>query len=222
MIIVLLGPPGAGKGTIAGEIQKRIDVPVISTGDVLRSVIQEGTDLGKEVQQYVTSGKLVPDSLIIEITEKRIKQKEFQEGFMFDGFPRTIQQGRALESLNQKLEKRIDQVFYYEASYKTIIERLSSRRVCSQCGAIHNLDYNPPRVAGRCDTCGGKLIQREDDKEKTIKRRLEVYNNETLPLVDYYYKKNIITRINANRDVPYRFRDTWQRLRALNLVEKNL
>jgi adenylate kinase len=218
MIIVLLGPPGAGKGTIAGEIQKRIEIPVLSTGDVLRNVIQKGTDLGKEVQRYLKSGKLVPDSLIMEITEEKIRQKEFQKGFMFDGFPRTIQQGKALESLSQRLENNIDQVFYFEASYKTIIERLSSRRVCSQCGAIHNLDYNPPKVAGHCDKCGGRLVQREDDKKETIKKRLEVYNNETLPLVDYYYKREIITTINADRDVEYRFRDTWERLKELDLL----
>jgi adenylate kinase len=218
MIIVLLGPPGAGKGTIAGEIQKRIEIPVLSTGDVLRNVIQKGTDLGKEVQQYLKSGKLVPDSLIMEITEEKIRQKEFQNGFMFDGFPRTIQQGKALESLNHKLENNIDQVFYFEASYKTIIERLSSRRICSQCGAIHNLDYNPPKIAGHCDKCGGGLVQREDDKEETIKKRLEVYNDETLPLVDYYYKREIITTINADRDVEYRFRDTWEKLKELDLL----
>jgi adenylate kinase len=219
MIIILLGPPGAGKGTIAEEIKKKIDIPVISTGDVLRNVIQKGTDLGKKAQEYVHSGKLVPDSLIMEIIEKRIQQEEYQEGFMFDGFPRTVQQGKALESLNEKLGKRIDQVFYFKASHEVIIERLSSRRVCSQCGATHNINYNPPKIADQCDKCGGKLIQRDDDKEETIKKRLEVYNNETLPLVDYYYERGIITKIDADRDVEDRFKDTWERLIELGLVE---
>ncbi len=222
MIIILLGPPGAGKGTIANEIRKKIEIPVVSPGDVLRSAIQEGTGLGKEVQKYVNAGKLVPDDLVVKITEERIRQKEYQQGFMFDGFPRTIQQGHALESLNQRLEKRLDQVFYFQASYETIAERLSSRRVCSQCGAIHNLNYNPPRIADRCDVCGGKLVQRDDDQEETIKKRLEVYNNETLPLVDYYYEQKILTRIDANRDVEYRFKDTWERLMELNLLKGNL
>jgi adenylate kinase len=218
MIIVLLGPPGAGKGTIAKEINKKVEIPVISPGNVLRSAIQEGTDLGKKVQEYVNAGKLAPDHLIVKITEEKIKQKEYQRGFMFDGFPRTIQQGQILDSLSLRLEKRIDQVFYFEASHNVIIERLSSRRICSQCGATHNLNYNPPKIADRCDECGGKLIQRDDDKEETIKERLNVYKKETLPLVDYYYEKKILTKINADRDVEYRIEDTWKRITELGLL----
>lgn len=218
MIIILLGPPGAGKGTIAGEIRKKIDIPAISTGDILRNAIQEETDLGKEAKKYVNSGKLVPDHLIIKIVENRIKQKDCQEGFIFDGFPRTIQQASALDTLIQRLGKKIDQVFYFEASFHVINQRLSARRVCSECGKIYNLDYNPSRIKGKCDRCGGDLIQRDDDKEETIKRRLQVYNRETLPLVNYYQEKCILTKINADQDVEERFREVWGKLTEMNLV----
>ena len=222
MILILLGPPGAGKGTIAVEIKKEIDIPVIATGDILRNAIHDGTELGKEVQKYVNSGKLVADHLIMKIIEKRIKQEDCQNGFIFDGFPRTIRQAQALDSLNQRLGKQIDQVYYFETSYDVIIERLSARRVCSKCGTIYNLNYVPPNIAHQCDKCGGKLIQRDDDKEETIKKRLEVYNNETLPVVEYYYKKNIITKINGDQDVQERFKVLWRRLVELGFAEKKL
>jgi len=220
MIIILLGPPGAGKGTIAGEIKKKIDIPIISTGDILRNAIQDSTELGKEVQVYVNSGKLVPDHLIMRIVENRINQKDCMEGFMFDGFPRTIQQAQELDLLVQQLKKKIDQVFYFEASHNVIIERLSARRVCTKCNAIYNLNYDPPKVADKCDACGGKLIQRDDDKEETIKKRLEVFNNETLPLVDYYQENKLLTKINADQDVDDRFREVWKRITELNLTGK--
>src|SRR6056297_733030 len=188
MIIILLGPPGAGKGTIAVEIKKEKDIPIISTGDILRKAIKNGTDLGKEAQSYVNSGKLVPDYLIMKIIEERIKEKDCKKGFMFDGFPRTIQQAEDLDLLFKRVKYNIDQVFYFETSKNTIVERLSDRRVCTKCGAIYNLNYNPPKSKDKCDKCGGELIQRDDDKEETILKRLEVFNGETLPLVNYYQK----------------------------------
>ncbi len=222
MIIILLGPPGAGKGTIAEEIKKNIDIPIIATGDILRSAIQNETDLGKEARRYVNYGKLVPDHLIIKIIENKIQQEDCKDGYIFDGFPRTIQQAQSLDLLNKRLGKKIDQVFYFKTSSNVIIERLSSRRVCSNCGNIYNLSYNPPMVKNRCDKCGGKLIQRDDDKEETIKKRLEVYNNETLPLVKYYSDKKILTKINADQEVEERFKDVWVRLKELNLTEKKV
>ena len=220
MIIILLGPPGAGKGTIAGEIKKENDLPIISTGDILRKAIKNGTDLGKETQSYVNSGKLVPDYLIMKIIEERIKEKDCKKGFMFDGFPRTIQQAEDLDLLFKRLKYNIDQVFYFETSKKTIIERLSDRRVCTKCGAIYNLNYNPPKNKDKCDKCGGELLQRDDDKEETILKRLEVFNDETLPLVDYYQKQNILTKINADQDLDDRFKEVEARLKKLGLVGK--
>jgi len=220
MIIILLGPPGAGKGTIAGEIKKEKDIPIISTGDILRKAIKNGTDLGKEAQSYVNSGKLVPDYLIMKIIEERIKEKDCKKGFMFDGFPRTIQQAEDLDLLFKRLKYNIDQVFYFETSKNTIIERLSDRRVCTKCGAIYNLNYNPPKIKDKCDKCGGELIQRDDDKEETILKRLEVFNDETLPLVDTYQKQNILTTINANQDLDDRFKEVEARLKELGLVGK--
>ena len=220
MIIILLGPPGAGKGTIAGEIKKEKDIPIISTGDILRKAIKNETDLGKEAQSYVNSGKLVPDNLIMKIIEERIKEKDCKKGFMFDGFPRTIQQAADLDLLFKRLKYDIDQVFYFKTSKNIIIERLSDRRVCKKCGAIYNLNYNPPKFKDKCDKCGGELIQRDDDKEETILKRLEVFNDETLPLVDYYQKQNILTKINADQDLDDRFKEVEARLKELGLVGK--
>ncbi len=220
MIIILLGPPGAGKGTIAGEIKKEKDIPIISTGDILRKAIKNGTDLGKEAQSYVNSGKLVPDYLIMKIIEERIKEKDCKKGFMFDGFPRTIQQAEDLDLLFKRLKYNIDQVFYFETSKNTIVERLSDRRVCTKCGAIYNLNYNPPKSKDQCDKCGGELIQRDDDKEETILKRLEVFNGETLPLVNYYQKQNMLTKINADQDLDDRFKEVEARLKELGLVGK--
>ncbi len=222
MIIILLGPPGAGKGTIAGEIKKEKDIPVIATGDILRSAIQDNTDLGKEIQGYVNSGKLVPDHLIMKIVENRIKQKDCYRGFMFDGFPRTILQAQELDLLMHRLNNKINQVFYFETSRNVIIERLSARRVCTKCGTIYNLNYDPPEVTEKCDNCGGELVQRDDDKKETIKKRLEVFNDETLPLVDYYQGKNMLTRINADQDLKDRFKEVWKKLTELGLTGKKL
>ena len=222
MIIILLGPPGAGKGTIAGEINKKINIPVIATGDILRSAVQSGSDLGKEAREYINYGKLAPDHLIMKIIENRIQQEDCKDGYLFDGFPRTIQQAQSLDLLNKQLGRKIDQVFYFRTSYKVIIERLSARRVCSNCGNIYNLSYNPPVVKDRCDKCTGKLLQRNDDKEETIRKRLEVYHSETFPLVKYYSDKGILTSINADQEVEERFKGVWKTLIELDLIEKKV
>lgn len=217
MIIILLGPPGAGKGTIAQEITKDINIPIIATGDILRNAIKNETDLGKQADSYVNSGNLVPDNLIMKIIEERINNGDCQDGFIFDGFPRTIQQAKDLDLMMKRLNIKIDQVFYFETSEKTILERLSSRRVCTKCGAIYNLSYNPPKVDGNCNNCGGRLVQRDDDKEETIKERIKVFNEETLPLVNYYKKKSILTTIDSNKDLDIRLKEVMDTLNKLGI-----
>ena len=218
MIIILLGPPGAGKGTIADKVKRIVSIPVIATGDILRKAIETGSDLGKKVKSFVVSGKLVPDDYIIKIVEDRIREYDCEKGFIFDGFPRTINQGKELELVFKRLNRTIDQVFYFDISYETIINRLSARRVCTKCGAIYNLKYDPPEKADLCSKCGGKLIQRVDDQEDTIKRRVDVYNEETLPLVSYYEKKNILTKIDADQDLQDIFKILWNKLIEIGVI----
>jgi adenylate kinase len=218
MIIILLGPPGAGKGTIADKVKRIVSIPVIATGDILRKAIETGSDLGKKVKSFVVSGKLVPDDYIIKIVEDRIREYDCEKGFIFDGFPRTINQAKELELVFKRLNRTIDQVFYFDISYETIINRLSARRVCTKCGAIYNLKYDPPEKADLCSKCGGKLIQRVDDQEDTIKRRVDVYNEETLPLVSYYEKKNILTKIDADQDLQDIFKILWNKLIEIGVI----
>ncbi|MDX9799481.1 MAG: adenylate kinase [Bacteroidales bacterium] len=218
MIIILLGPPGAGKGTIADKVKRIVSIPVIATGDILRKAIETGSDLGKKVKSFVVSGKLVPDDYIIKIVEDRIREYDCEKGFIFDGFPRTINQAKELELVFKRLDRTIDQVFYFDISYETIINRLSARRVCTKCGAIYNLKYDPPEKADLCSKCGGKLIQRVDDQEDTIKRRVDVYNEETLPLVSYYEKKNILTKIDADQDLQDIFKILWNKLIEIGVI----
>lgn len=221
MIIILLGPPGAGKGTIADKINSLVPIPVIATGDILRKAIESGSDLGEKAKSYVVSGKLVPDEYIIKIVEDRITESDCEKGFIFDGFPRTINQAKALDLVFKRLNKDIDQVFYFDISYETIINRLSARRVCTRCGAIYNLKYDPPEKADLCNKCGGKLIQRVDDQEETIKKRIDVYNEETSPLINYYEKMNILTKINADQDLEDRFKILWNRLTEIGVIKNN-
>lgn len=218
MIIVFLGPPGAGKGTIVSELKKHVKIPVIATGDILRDAIEKETNIGKTVKEYVTSGKLVPDKYILKIVENRIKEDDCQKGFIFDGFPRTLNQAQGLDIVFHKFNRQINQVFYFETPYSTIINRLSARRVCLKCGTIYNLIYDPPDIAEKCNKCGGRLAQRDDDREEIIKKRFEVYEQETLPLVEYYQEKNILTKIDANKNAKGVFKEFWERLAELGLI----
>jgi len=198
MKIILLGPPGSGKGTVANKMQKELDIPVISTGVILREAIDGNTELGKKVKSIMGKGELVPDYLIMKIIRKRVEQKDCKNGYIFDGFPRNIEQARSLEKMNKKHSEQIDYIFYFEIPFSEIIQRLSNRRVCKKCSTNYNLLFKPPRKKDICDLCGGDLYQREDDKAETVKNRLRVYEKQTLPLKKFYKEKELLITVDAN------------------------
>jgi len=198
MRLILLGPPGGGKGTVAKKLQKEFNIPVISTGVILREAIDKKAKLGKEVINIINRGGLVPDNIILEIIKERIKQEDCKNGYIFDGFPRNIEQANSLEKLNKELNEHIDYVFYFEIPFSEIIKRLSNRRVCKKCSTNYNLLFNPLQKDNICDICGGELYQRDDDKGETIKNRLKVFNNQTLSLKKYYEEKKLLTVIDAD------------------------
>ncbi len=197
MNLIFLGPPGVGKGTIAKEIVKEKGIPQISTGDLLRATVKKGSELGKKAKTYMDTGKLVPDDLVIDLLKQRIAQDESKDGFILDGFPRTIPQAEALDKSNVK----IDKVLNFKATEKTIIERISGRRTCKKCGAIFHIKNIPPKVEGICDKCGGELYRRDDDKPKTIKKRLKTYKEQTKPLINYYAKKGLLVNIETKKPI---------------------
>jgi len=199
MKLILLGAPGAGKGTVA-KLLTAIDGSVqISTGDILRGAVQAGTDLGKEAEGYMKRGDLVPDSLIMGIMEKRLQEPDCENGFLLDGFPRTIPQAEALKVLLGKLGIELDMAVNIDVPRDIILDRLCTRRTCenSDCQAIYNVKSNPPKVEGICDKCGSKVIQREDETEEAITHRLETYNEKTAPLIGFYENENLLISIEA-------------------------
>jgi adenylate kinase len=197
MRCILLGPPGAGKGTQAAVIRDRYNVAHISTGDILRSNVKEKTDLGQKASSYMEAGELVPDSLIIEMMKERLSQSDCNRGFLLDGFPRTVSQAEALDSLLEDLDVELDAVILLDVSDEVVVERLSGRRVCRNCGAIYHMKNHPPKKEGICDICGGELFQRKDDTEDVIRQRLGVYHQQTSPLIEYYRSSGILKAVNA-------------------------
>lgn len=198
MRLILLGPPGGGKGTVAKRLQAEFNIPVISTGVILREAVEKKNKLGIEVENIMSKGGLVPDHIILEIIKERIKREDCKNGYIFDGFPRNIEQENSLEKLNKELNEYIDYVFYFEIPFDEIVKRLSNRRVCKKCSTNYNLSFNPPEKDNTCDLCGGELYQREDDKEETIKNRLKVFAKQTIPLKKYYKEKKLLKVIDAN------------------------
>lgn len=196
MKMVFLGPPGAGKGTLAAKAKDYFNIPHISTGDLFRSNIKNETELGKQVKSILASGGLVPDSITIEMVRNRIKEDDCKKGFILDGFPRTIPQADALAQMTD-----LDAVLNLEISNEEVVQRLSGRRMCPSTGRIYHILFNPPKVAGKDDETGENLIQRDDDKEDAIKHRLEVYEAQTQPLIDYYTKKGLIKNVKANNQM---------------------
>ncbi|SHE71589.1 adenylate kinase [Caloramator proteoclasticus] len=201
MKIVLLGPPGAGKGTQAKLIVQKYNIPHISTGDIFRKNIKEMTPLGIKAKEYIDKGQLVPDELTVEIVKDRIKEDDCKNGFLLDGFPRTVAQADALNDVLSELGTKLDYVINIKVDENNLIERLSGRRVCPKCGASFHVVFNPPKVEGVCDYCGAEVVQRADDSEETVKNRLSVYNKQTQPLIDYYMKNGLIKNINGEQDI---------------------
>ncbi|MBA3064472.1 adenylate kinase [Candidatus Woesearchaeota archaeon] len=193
MNIVLLGSPGVGKGTYAKKLSEIYKIPQISTGDMFREAIKNKTKIGLKAKEYIDKGGLVPDNVTIGIVEERLKKDDCKNGFMLDGFPRTIAQADALSDIIN-----IDKVLDFTASEEIIIDRLSGRRICKSCGTIYHIRNIIPKVKGVCDKCGGKVYQREDDKPESVKKRLDVYKKQTEPLIEYYTKKGILRSINAD------------------------
>lgn len=200
MRIILLGPPGAGKGTQAKSLAERLGLAHISTGDILRQNVKEGTGLGKEAEDFMERGLLVPDELMSKMLLERFSQSDIKKGFILDGYPRNLAQANTLEDIFKKKNLDVDLVVYLDSSEGVIIQRLSGRLVCSGCGANFHAANMPPKKKGICDKCGALLFQRSDDKEDTIRKRLEVYKQEVAGLIKYYQDKNKLHRLNADGD----------------------
>lgn len=198
MKIVLLGPPGAGKGTIAKALSKYDGSVQISTGDILRAAVAAGTELGKKAQAAMSSGNLVTDDLIMGIMEQRLLEDDCKQGYLLDGFPRTIVQADALNLLLAKMGQKLDCVLELVIPRDCIIERLSTRRTCTQCGEIYNIKFKPPQVEGVCDVCGGDIVQRDDETKEAIENRLEVYAVQTEPLVNYYRQQGSLLSVETS------------------------
>jgi adenylate kinase len=217
MRLIIFGPPGAGKGTYAAKIAQKLRISVISTGDIFREEVKRNTELGKKVAEFLRRGDLVPDVIVTDVLAKRIRMPESRQGFILDGYPRTIEQAKSLDTIT-----KIDAIIRLLVPEWIIIERLSNRRVCKKCGAIYNLKYLKPKKPGVCDKCGGSLFQREDDKPEVIKERLKVYEAQTQPLIEYYKDKLPILNIECKAaDIPPEImvEKILQELRKSNLME---
>jgi adenylate kinase len=195
--LILLGPPGVGKGTQAKRLTEEHRVPQISTGDMLRAAIKAGTRLGMEAKGFMDRGALVPDSVVLGLVDERIQASDAQQGFMLDGFPRTVGQADALGAMLQKQGKSIDHVVCLTASNDELVRRLSGRRTCNKCSAPFHVAFKPPKKQGVCDACGGELYQRDDDKEEAIRARLVTYDTQTKPLIDYYKAKGLLRPVDG-------------------------
>ena len=197
MNLIIMGPPGSGKGTQGKLIAEKYHIPQISTGDILREAVSNGLALGLKARAYMARGELVPDEVVIGIIEDRLMQRNYEKGFLLDGFPRTVAQAEALQRMLGKRGLTIDHVINIEIEAKELISRLRGRRTCSRCGVMYHLLFNPPKKDGICDTCGGSLYQRDDDKEETIRSRLEVYSHQTGPVIQYYASRGLVRSING-------------------------
>ena len=207
MKIIMLGAPGAGKGTQAKMIAEKCGIPHISTGDIFRANIKNGTELGAKAKEYMDKGLLVPDELVCDLVVDRIQQADCEKGYILDGFPRTIPQAEALENALNAIEQKLDYAIDIDVPDENIINRMSGRRACVGCGATYHVLFNPTKVEGKCDVCGESLILRDDDKPETVKKRLDVYHDQTQPLIDYYTKEGILKSVDGTKDLEEVFAD---------------
>lgn len=207
MYLLLMGPPGAGKGTQAAKLVERYDIPHVSTGDIFRGALQERTPLGLEAKRYMDVGALVPDQVTVGITRERLAKSDCIGGFILDGFPRTLQQAHALDQMLAKMGIRLNRVVNIMVPDQELIPRLTGRRICQSCGSTYHMEFRPPAQAGVCDRCGGELYQRRDDHEETVRDRLEVYRQQTQPLIQYYRERDLYTEINGAQPTDTVFRD---------------
>lgn len=214
MKIVLLGPPGAGKGTQAKSISNRYSIPHISTGDIFRKNISENTPLGIEAKGYIDNGQLVPDEVTINMVKDRLQQEDCKNGYLLDGFPRTVHQAEALQEFLNDRNDSLDTALLIEVPKDFILERMTGRRVCPSCGASYHIKFNQPKILGKCDLCGSDIIQRKDDTEETVKERLDVYERQTQPLIDFYKGKNLLSVVDGTKAINEVFESICQLLGA--------
>lgn len=206
MNVILFGPPGAGKGTQAKKLVEFYNIPQISTGDILRANLREGTELGLAAREYMDKGELVPDEVLIGIIKNRLKEEDCEKGFMLDGYPRTVPQADALAGILVEIEKPIDVVLNFEVPDENLVSRIAGRLMC-KCGASYHKTFNPPKEDGICDACGAEVYQRADDTEDAVKNRLDVYKNQTQPLIDYYEEMGILKTLDGTKDIDVVFED---------------
>ncbi len=218
MNFVLLGPPGAGKGTQAEIMKERLNLVHLSTGDILRGEVKAGTELGLKAKSYMERGELVPDELIIEMIKGKLEGLDKSQGFLLDGFPRTVAQAQALDDMLLELGMNLDAVLYLKVSWEIVKMRLVGRLICKGCGAIYHKVNKPPKEEGICDICGGELYQREDDKEEVIKSRFDVYNERTAPLIDFYRRKGILFEVNSEVSPEATFKEIEEVIQGLKTL----
>jgi len=214
MKLILLGPPGAGKGTQAKMLTERFGIPQISTGDILRAAVKEGTPMGVKAKSFMDAGALVPDEVVVGIVRERLQKEDCAAGFILDGFPRTVPQADALKDSLAELGKELDAVVSLEVDTEALVERLTGRRTCRDCGKGYHVKFDPPATEGKCDACGGELFQRDDDREETIRKRLEVYREQTSPLVDYYRAGGMLIAIDGMQEIEAVQKGILEELRA--------
>ncbi len=214
MKLILLGPPGAGKGTQAKMLTEKFSIPQISTGDILRAAVKEGTPMGRKAKAFMDAGRLVPDAVVVGIVRERLQEDDCRSGFILDGFPRTVAQADALQASLQEMDKELDRVISLAVDAEALVERLTGRRTCRQCGRGYHVKFDPPQQPGICDACGGALFQRDDDQEETIRKRLQVYADQTAPLISYYRQAGVLMELDGMLPIPQVQQEMLSRLQA--------